>query len=206
MIETLRDVTLTGRHTRNSTTFDVFAEGRESTPVARLHKDHLYTSKHALSVLTGPGLDQLEGWVTPRWAARPDRVRIGTVDQKSGGLFGDGEWTFEQEGLSLITGRPTGMTKVRYGGPLGWTPMIRTMDMLFTYRVRFQSADSEGFEFARLTGARHPRYSLRIHDARISTMLALATIVYYDRVLDDAPRKGLMGYWGSRFGGDQDGG
>lgn len=51
---------------------------------------------------------------------------------------------------------------------------------------------SERFAFARLAGTRHPRYSLRLHDERVSTLLALSAVYYYDRVLDDDPRKGLM--------------
>jgi hypothetical protein len=192
VIDTLRDITLVGRHTRKSTTFEVSAEGR-SAPLARLHKDHCFTSKHALSVFTGPELDQLEGWVTPRWAAGPDRTRIGTVDHNDRvRLFGQETWTFEQDGLPVLTGRLTGATKVRYGGPLVLIPMVQAMDMLFTYHVRFRADGSEGFDFARLAGASHPRYSLRIHDDRISTMLALAVVCYYDRVLDDDPRKRLL--------------
>ncbi|WP_042401401.1 hypothetical protein [Streptacidiphilus carbonis] len=200
MIEQLRECTLTSRHTLHSTTFEVSVDVEgQPKPVARLHKDHVFTSVHALSVLTGPGLDVLEGWVTPRWAATADeqRTRIGTVDHSDSRVVGGEQWTFEQHGLPTLVGRPTGATRARYSGPLNLVPMKRTMDMLFSYRVRFQGPGSEGFEFARLTGTGHPRYSLHLHDDRVSTLLALSAVYYYDRVLDDAPRKSLMNTFGT---------
>ncbi|MFC1402381.1 MULTISPECIES: hypothetical protein [Streptacidiphilus] len=191
MIGTLRELTLTSRHTLHTTTFEVSVEGQPD-PVVRLHKDHVFTSVHALAVHSGPGLDVLEGWVTPRWAADENKTRLGTVDHTDSRVVGGERWTFEQIGLPALVGRPTGTTRARYSGPLNLAPMKRTMDMLFTYRVRFRGPGSEGFEFARLAGTRHPRYSLRLHDERVSTLLALSAVYYYDRVLDDDPRKGLM--------------
>ncbi|MEZ0094780.1 hypothetical protein [Streptacidiphilus sp. EB129] len=194
MIETLRELTIVGRHGLKSTTFEVFTDGGPA-PVARLHKDFVFTSKHALSICTGPGLDVHEGWVTPRTATGPDKVRLGTVDHRSTLVASREVWTFEQEGLPALTGEPTGMTKLRYGPVLALAPMKRSMDSLLQYRIRFQGPGCEGFELARLVGVRHPRYSLRILDDRVSRRLALATVLYYDRVLDGDLRKAVLEDW-----------
>jgi hypothetical protein len=199
VIPSFRDVIVTGRHERHSTTLDVVPEGA-ATPVARLHKEHFYTSRDPLRVYVGPDLDQLVGWVTHAEAMGVDRVKHGTVRHKESAQLSKQRWTFEQNGLQPLVGTPEGAgTKLRYGTPLAWVPGAGSLDTVFTYHIRFRGPDSEGFEFTRLKGLR-PRYALRIHDARISSLLALSVVVHYDRFLDADPKKGLMDFW--RVGGD----
>lgn len=195
MIDSYRALKLVGRYTLNTTTLDGFVKGT-SGPVVRLHMDHVFTAMKALNVYTGPALDQLEGHVTTRWAATPDRARVGEVDRQAKGFIRRKEtWAFDQAGLPRLTGRPVGLTRLRYLWPFSMVLGIGGMDTLFSYRARFEAAGSPGFEFTRHPGFRRPRYSFRIHDDRISTLLVLSVIWYFDRVVDADPRKTLMSEW-----------
>ncbi|MBF9073935.1 hypothetical protein [Streptacidiphilus fuscans] len=117
-----------------------------------------------------------------------DRVKLGTVEHQESAVFSEQTWTFAQHGLPPLTGTVQGISgRLRYGTPLGILNVGRLLDPGLGYRIAFHGPDSAGFEFARLKGL-GSRYSLRIHDERISPMLALAAIIRYNRRMDLNPK------------------
>jgi hypothetical protein len=191
VIPRLDAATVVPRHERDSTTYDVLPADAQA-PVLRLFKPTYYDSLQPLTVLAGPGLDQQAGWVSAKSAAGPDRVKLGSVEQRSRFLTSTHSWTFDQVGLGRLTGRPEGAgSKLLHGSPLGALPFTSALDMVVEYQVVFRGDGCEGFGFTRLKGAQ-PRYALRLHDPRVSLLLALATIVRYDWLLSPNPKGALL--------------
>lgn len=184
-----RRLTVRTRHRRRATTFTVRSNRK---PWARLHKDEAFHGDQTLTVTVGPELDKLAGWVGSSWALAPDQSRLGFIDFHESSVRRQ-NWTFEQPGLPPLTGATAGRaTTARYGRALGWLPLIRAMDTLFGYHVRFTAPGCAGFDLFRRPGPLRPRYRLEFHDVRVSPLLALATVVHYDRHLDATPRKKLL--------------
>jgi hypothetical protein len=86
-------------------------------------------------------------------------------------------FSFEQNGLAPLVGEPAGVAdKARRILPvLDWG----VVDAAFTFRMRFRSAESAGFEFARQAGVR-ATYRVRIHDPRIDRVLVLACLHHFN--------------------------
>ncbi|WP_042380593.1 hypothetical protein [Streptacidiphilus melanogenes] len=185
-------VTVVARNERDSSTFDVLPVGSD-TPAVRLFKPYFYDSLHPMEVLVGPRLDQLAGWVTTVGAKGVDGTKHGTVSHHAGSQFQQESWTVEQPGLPPLTGTPHGRgARLRHTTALAVLPFAGgALDLLLDYRIAFEGPGSDGFELSRSKGV-HARYALRLHDRRVSLLLALAAVVRYDWLLAPDPKKGLM--------------
>lgn len=189
MIESLDAFTCVPEFSRKHTTFRVYAQGQKE-PVARAHKDSAWDTRFPYHVFEGPGLDRLVGYVTPWEAMTADRVRIGRVDRRSGSAARRDKWSFQQSGLPELLGGPDGRaTKLRHSFPLRAVLANAPADALFSLRLLFQGAGSNGFELTRQSGL-NPRYSVRIHDERVDRLLVLACVALVNRD-DDNPRQFL---------------
>ncbi|MER5642267.1 hypothetical protein ABT095_35660 [Kitasatospora sp. NPDC002227] len=187
MIQQLTEFTVTLDYGRAHTTFLVHVDGQKE-PVVRVHKDAAYDHTALFEVRTGPGLDQLAGYVTQSYALAPDRSRIGNVNHKNRSWKHD-LFTFEQTGLAPLEGEPVGVAnKARRILPgLDWG----VVDAALKFEMRFRSAESAGFEFAREAGVR-ASYTVKVHDPRIDRVLLLACLVHFNTYGTTDLRKGIV--------------
>ncbi|MEV6058123.1 hypothetical protein [Streptomyces sp. NPDC052107] len=177
MIQTLSSFTVTADYGRAHTTYNVHVDGQQA-PVARMHKDTVYSSPSEYRVYTGPRLDELAGYVTDFSAKAADRTPLGKVDTRTRALR-DNEWTVIQNGLGELTGESAGVsTKLRRDSRLGNLLSVPASEFVFTTRLHFRSPESAGFELTRLRGVR-ARYAATIHDGRVNRLLILACIAHY---------------------------
>ncbi len=190
MIQSLGLFTITAQYGHSYTTLDVHADGKR-TPVARMHKDSAYDSWDRYSVHSGSGLDKLEGFVDPYKAMLPGHSQIGTVDRRSRSLFHD-EWTFSQRGLPELRGGPAGLNSaLRHSFPLNVVSGNRFADAAFSLRLRFRARESEGFELARLAGAR-ARYRVKIYDDRVNRLLVVTCVAHLNTYVATDPRQMIV--------------
>ncbi|WP_042364635.1 hypothetical protein [Streptacidiphilus neutrinimicus] len=184
--------TVVARNERDSSTFDVLPAGSD-TPAVRLYKPYFYGSPHPLEAFVGPRLDQPVGSVTTVGARAADGTKHGTVSHYQDSQFRTESWTVEQPGLPPLTGTPHGKgARLRHAPALAVLPFAGgAVDLVLDYRISFEGPGSDGFELARLKGV-HARYALRLHDRRVSLLLALAAVVRYDWLLAPDPKKGLL--------------
>lgn len=175
MIDSLTDFTVVPEYHRYRTLYHVQAKGSRK-PVAQARTD-----RHMLQVFTGPGLDQPAGWMNSGTALGPDGERIGEVDSRRGFIHGD-TWTFEQNGLPVLVGARAGVVGTLRDG----LPLVRDFltsgvaDMALSAHLKFSAPDCAGFEFTRQPGIK-TRYTVRVHDDRVSRLLVLAAIRRFDR-------------------------
>lgn len=177
MIQSLSSFTVTADYGRAHTTYNVHVDGQQA-PVARMHKDTVYSSSSEYGAYTGPGLGQLAGYVTNFGARSADRTLLGKVDTRRRALR-EGEWTVIQNGLGELTGESVGVsTKLRRDSRLGNLLAVPASEFAFTTRLHFRSPESAGFELTRLRGVR-ARYAATIHDDRVNRLLILACVANY---------------------------
>ncbi|MER7753720.1 hypothetical protein [Kitasatospora sp. NPDC097643] len=187
MFESLSAFTVAIDYGRAHTTFLVHADGA-AQPVARMHKDAAYDHSAPYQVFGGPGLDQLLGHVTGFAAIGPDRSPIGKVDHQSRSWRHD-LWTFAQQGLAVLEGEPVGLgNKARRSLPLLDRGVV---DAALTFKLRYRSAESAGFELTRHAGVR-ATYSVQVDDPRISRLLVLACVAHFNTYGTADPRKALV--------------
>ncbi|MQY32538.1 hypothetical protein SRB17_04890 [Streptomyces sp. RB17] len=177
MIQSLSSFTVTADYGRAHTTYNVHVDGQQ-TPVARMHKDTVYSSPSEYRVYTDPGLDQLVGYVTDFSAKLADRTPLGKAETRNRALR-DVEWTVIQNGLGELIGKSAGVsTKLRRDSRLGNLLAVPASEFAFTTRLHFRSPESAGFELTRLRGVR-ARYAATIHDDRVNRLLILACVAHY---------------------------
>ncbi len=176
MIQSLTAFAVVPAYGRSRTSYDLLPEGT-AAPVAQLRKDSVYDSPKPLGVFTGPGLDELQGYVTAGTAMGADRVGHGRVGHSHAGVLRGEEWTFAQPGLPVLYGEPAGANSaLRHRFPLRMVLANGIFDSALSFRLRYRAPDSAGFEFIRLAGVRG-RYAVRIHDDRLSRLLVLSAVV-----------------------------
>lgn len=188
MLDSLTDFTVIPSYHRARTRFDVYAEGSRD-PVAQVRGDRGPDTLRPLDVFTGPALDQAAGWVNAVLAIGPDRARIGKV---AGGkrLFGKDRWVFAQNGLPELQGKRAGaLGSLRDAAPIARDFLTGGVaDAALSARLRFSAPGCQGFEFTRQSGIK-TRYKVRVHDERVSRLLVLACVLYYDRFVNADPRR-----------------
>ncbi|WP_158702115.1 hypothetical protein [Kitasatospora sp. MMS16-BH015] len=187
MIQQLTEFTVSLDYGRAHTTFLLHVPG-QAEPVARMHKEAAYDHAQLYEVRTGPGLDRLAGYVSTFFALAPDRSRIGEVNHESRSWRHD-LFTFAQAGLAPLTGEPVGLAnKARRTLPvLDWG----VVDAALRFEMRYRSAESAGFEFAREAGVR-ASYTVTVHDPRIDRVLLLACLVHFNSYGTTDLRKGIV--------------
>jgi hypothetical protein len=183
---------------RKETAWTVRADGsRSAGPVARGHKPAALNSRKPYQVHGGPNLDQLLGHVGLSIALGPDGSGIGTVSRRSlegldGGLLADEEWTFAQQGLDVLHGRPAGLgSRARHTFAVGDVLDNGLTDVLLKHTLRYRGEQSDGFEVTRRPGVRS-RYHVRIHDQRLDRLLVLAAVVHFDNEHGDTDVRKLL--------------
>jgi hypothetical protein len=173
-LPSLTSFTITIRYSRAETALDVHTPGH-SMPVARVVKNSHYGSRHPFHVLTGPGLDQLAGYVTPFAAYSPDRARIGTVTSRHRVLRPD-RWQIDQHNLGALPAHPAGTSRIRYTFPLSLLLAGNITNAILPFTFRFHSPQSPGFTITRKAGLR-ARFTTTVHDPQIDRRLILAAVV-----------------------------
>jgi hypothetical protein len=177
MIQSLSSFTVTANYGRAHTTYNVHVDGQKAS-VARMHKDTVFSSGGAYRVYTGPGLDQLVGYVTDFRAKSADGAPLGNVETRMRGLRDD-KWVVLQNGLGELTGESVGVsTKLRRESRLGYLVAVPASEFAFTTRLHFRSPESAGFELTRHRGVR-AKYAATIHDDRVNRLLILACVARY---------------------------
>ncbi|AJT68792.1 hypothetical protein [Streptomyces chattanoogensis] len=190
MIQAPEAFTVSVEYSRNHTAFHVHTDGRQE-PVARMQKDGGYDTRYPYRVYTGAGLDEFAGYVTPFAAMTAERAELGSVRHRERTLRPD-DWTFTQHDLGVLTGLPEGgANKLRHGSPLRVVLDHAWGDALFSFKLRFSSAESAGFEFIRLAGVR-ARYRITVHDPRVSLLLILACVAQFNTYAASDPRKAAV--------------
>ncbi|WP_441246527.1 hypothetical protein [Kitasatospora sp. McL0602] len=192
MIQSLTEFAVSIDYGRNHTTYLIGVDG---TQVAKLHKDVAHNGRSPYQAFSGPQLDRFEGWVNHFQAMTPDRRIIGTIDHRNRS-FRPAEWRFEQAGLAPLSGEPAGLAnKARRTLPvLDWG----VVDAALTFKMRYRSAESEGFEFTRHAGIR-ATYTVKIHDPRLDRLLVLAALVYFNSNDTSDPRADIAGLTANPF-------
>ncbi|MFJ9721348.1 hypothetical protein ACIRP3_01220 [Streptomyces sp. NPDC101209] len=176
-LESLTAFTVTADYGRAHTTYNIHVDA-ERAPVARMHKDAVYSSLSEYRVYTGPALDQLVGYATNFGAKTIDRTALGEVSTHSRTLRDSG-WTVVQNDLGELTGESVGAsTRLRRDSRLGNLFAVPASEFAFTTRLHFRSSASTGFELTRLRGIR-ARYAVHIHDVRVNKLLVLACVSHY---------------------------
>jgi len=177
VIQSLTSFTVTADYGRAHTTYNIHVDG-QNAPVARMHKDTVYSSLSEYRVYTGPDLDQLVGYATNFLARAADGTRLGRVHTRRRALR-DSEWTVTQNDLGDLTGASVGAgTKLRRDSRLGNLLALPAAEFAFTTRLHFRSPESTGFELTRLRGVR-ARYAAQVHDDRVNRLLVLACVAQY---------------------------
>ncbi|WP_042407799.1 hypothetical protein [Streptacidiphilus carbonis] len=195
-LDTLDSFNVRFEFRQNETTWTVCA-GKMDEPLARLHKQGAVNSIKPYEVYGGPGLDELLGRVAISIALGPDGTRLGTVSRRAqdgleGGPLTDEEWTFTQEGLGALRGTPLGLgSRARHTYVVSNVIDNGLTDVLLEHRLRYRAPDSEGFELTRRSGVRS-RYDVRIHDPRVSRLLVLAAVAYFDEEHGDIDIRKLL--------------
>ncbi|WP_034090458.1 hypothetical protein [Streptacidiphilus albus] len=187
MIPPLTSFTVLPEYGRSWTVYDVVPKG-ESSPVLRLRKESRYDSQQPFHAFTGPGLDQLDGYVTVGAAMGADRVKHGTVGHRNGSALRSEEWSFAQAGLPVLEGEPAGASALRHSFPLRAVLANGIADSALSFRLRYRGPGSAGFEFTRLAGAR-ARYTVEVHDDRLSRLLVLAAVLRHSVFSDSDVRQ-----------------
>jgi hypothetical protein len=189
-MQSLDSFTVTAEYGRSHTTFLLHPEGQRE-PAARMHKDGAYETRYPFRVYSGVGLDELAGYVTEFAAMTAERVEVGTVRHRERTLRPD-DWMFTQHDLGVLCGLPEGSgSRLRHSSPLRMVLGHSWGDALFSYRLRFRSAESAGFAFARLAGVR-ARYTVTVHDPRVSRLLVLACVTQFNTYAATDPRKSAV--------------
>lgn len=177
MIQSLTTFTITADYGRAHTTYNVHVDGHKA-PVARMHKDTVYSSESEYRVYTGPGLDHLDGYAHNFAARSVDGTPLGRVHTRTR-LLRDDEWIVTQSGLGELIGESVGVgTKFRRDSRVGSFFTVSAAEFAFTTHLHFRSPESTGFELSRLRGVR-ARYAAHVHDERVNRLLVLACVAQY---------------------------
>ncbi|MGW1914526.1 hypothetical protein ACWCQS_28295 [Streptomyces sp. NPDC002076] len=197
MIQSLSSFNITAHYGRAHTTYNVHVDSQKA-PTARVHKDTVFSSLSEYQVYTGPGLDQLVGYVNSVGAKSIDRTPLGKVEmRKRVGL--EDQLTVIQNGLGELTAEPVGVsTKLRRDSRLVNLVATPASEFAFTTRLHFRSAESAGFELTRRRGVR-ARYAVTVHDDRVDRLLILACVVHYARFHAEDIRQPLAEFTSNPF-------
>jgi hypothetical protein len=205
VIHTLNHFQISFTYRRRETTWLIHQHGGD-TPVTRLHKPADPGSRKPYRVYGGPALDHLLGYVAISIALDADGRELGRVRHERhtswglrNGLLTDEDWTVSQPELGTLHGRPAGLgSRARHAIVVG--PVLDNLptDVVLAHSLRYRGATSEGFELTRRPGLTS-RYDVRIHDPRVSRLLVLAAVAYFDSEHGDADVRKILPSIGGLF-------
>jgi hypothetical protein len=215
-LQALTSFTVTVGYHHDKTTLDVRRPDL-AQPVARMVKAGPIRARAAYELLTGPGLDQHAGQLSPSGALCPDGTPVGIVNL-SGGRVADADihpmsgarhsyvvadptvWRVVQAGLPPLVGHATDRrTRLNYNrltriwDRVGFEIVVDTvLASLMAMSFDFRAPDSAGFR-VKLAGGWRARFEVAVADSRVDRRMVLACVSAMAARITWTPRREVTG-------------